>query len=311
MAYGKIASSSGRKLVLSPDGWMNNEGENLNAAPGGNWLNTLTSAGNPTQSEIVAGNERILGQNMNALNPQFLSFINQQEQDFSKISAERKAADGKSNAMMAQLQGQVAGMQPKKATAPAGYRFTQAGNLEAIPGGPASVEKPLTEFQGKSATYGTRAQESSNIIDQVGEGGKVQPSLIKRAVEGVPLIGGALGMAANATVVSPKQQQIEQAQRDFINANLRQESGAAIADSEFDNARKQYFPQPGDSPEVIKQKAANRETAIKGFQVNAGSGWNRMQQPSQASGMQTGQVVDGYKFLGGNPADKSRWMKVQ
>ena len=142
--------------------------------------------------------------------------------------------------------------------------------MEAIPGGPAGIEKPLTEFQGKSATYGTRAQESSNIIDQVGEGGKVQPSLIKRAVEGVPLIGGALGMAANATVVSPKQQQIEQAQRDFINANLRQESGAAIAESEFTNAQKQYFPQPGDGPQVIAQKKKNRATAIQGLKVMAG-----------------------------------------
>lgn len=269
------------------------------------------ASGNALRDQIRDENERRLGYQFSGPSAEFQRYIQEQEREADKFSERMRMDDGKSNAMMAQMQGQVAGMMPKKATAPAGYRFTQDGNLEAIPGGPASVEKPLTEFQGKSATYGTRAQESSNIIDQVGEGGKVQPSLIKRAVESVPLIGGALGMAANATVVSPKQQQIEQAQRDFINANLRQESGAAIAETEFDNARKQYFPQPGDSPEVIKQKAANRETAIKGFQVNAGSGWSRMQKPSQGEGMQTGQVVEGYKFLGGNPADKSRWMKVQ
>ena len=58
---------------------------------------------------------------------------------------------------------------------------------------------------------------------------------------------------------SDRFKQIEQAQRDFINAVLRRESGAAIAPSEFENARLQYFPQPGDTAEVVKQKQKNRE----------------------------------------------------
>jgi len=68
---------------------------------------------------------------------------------------------------------------------------------------------------------------------------------------------------------SSERQQMEQAQRDFVNAILRRESGAAIADSEFESASKQYFPQPGDSVETIAQKRANRETSIKniGFQA--------------------------------------------
>ncbi len=58
---------------------------------------------------------------------------------------------------------------------------------------------------------------------------------------------------------SDEYKQIEQAQRDFINATLRRESGAAIAPSEFENAQLQYFPQPGDTAEVVKQKQRNRE----------------------------------------------------
>jgi len=58
---------------------------------------------------------------------------------------------------------------------------------------------------------------------------------------------------------SDEYKQIEQAQRDFINATLRRESGAAIAPSEFENAQLQYFPQPCDTPEVVKQKQRNRE----------------------------------------------------
>lgn len=37
-AFGQITSSSGRQLNLTPQGWVNNEGENLNAAPGSNAL---------------------------------------------------------------------------------------------------------------------------------------------------------------------------------------------------------------------------------------------------------------------------------
>lgn len=58
-------------------------------------------------------------------------------------------------------------------------------------------------------------------------------------------------------------QQITQAQRDFINAVLRRESGAAISPQEFENAALQYFPQPGDDPETIQQKLANQRTQLE------------------------------------------------
>jgi predicted amino acid-binding ACT domain protein len=134
------------------------------------------------------------------------------------------------------------------------------GQSMPVPG----ITKPMTEFQGKSAGYGARAAAAHEILNAVGDGGKVQPGYIKRAAESVPLAGDALGTLANVTQ-SPQQQQVEQAQRDFVNAVLRQESGAAISQSEFDNARKQYFPQPGDSPDVVLQKKRNREQAITGF----------------------------------------------
>jgi len=78
-------------------------------------------------------------------------------------------------------------------------------------------------------------------------------------------------------MMSPQSQQADQAQRNFVNAILRQESGAAISESEFQNARKQYFPQPGDSAKVIEQKRQNRETAIKSLEVSAGPGMKKIQ----------------------------------
>ena len=116
------------------------------------------------------------------------------------------------------------------------------------------TDKPMTEFQGKAALYGTRAAQSDKVL---------------KALEGTISTTGMeakarLGTAGNF-LMNPSEQRVKQAQRDFVNAVLRQESGAVISDQEFDNATKQYFPQAGDKPEVVAQKRANRALAINGF----------------------------------------------
>ena len=149
-----------------------------------------------------------------------------------------------------------------KGSAPAGYRYALGGSLEAIPGGPADKSQaPLNDVQSKALQFGSRMQESSANLTRLAGQGVEQPGLMKRAADAV-----GLGAAANWTQ-SPEQQQVEQSQRDYINAILRRESGAAISDGEFDNARKQYFPQPGDSPEVIEQKLKNRDIATAGIKA--------------------------------------------
>lgn len=157
---------------------------------------------------------------------------------------------------------------------PAGYRANPDGSLSAIAGGPhdpnGAGAKPPTEFQGKSAGFGARAEQADKIISSLE--GKYSPAAInsKQSVESVPVIGGIMGAATNKFQLNEADQKAEQAQRDFINAVLRQESGAAIAASEFDNAKKQYFPQPGDTKGVLAQKEANRKLAIQGFKNSAG-----------------------------------------
>jgi hypothetical protein len=139
---------------------------------------------------------------------------------------------------------------------------------------PGKGGKP-TEWEGKNALFGARAAEAHRLLNDLEAGGTRTPGIIKQGVEGLPLVGGALGMGVNALPgmlggPSVAQQQVEQAQRDFINAILRLESGAAIGKEEFENARKQYFPQPGEGPEIVAQKRRARETAIAGLQRNAG-----------------------------------------
>lgn len=122
----------------------------------------------------------------------------------------------------------------------------------------------LNDTQAKALLFGSRMQNADKILTQLAAQGTVRPSVMKGVVESVPLVGGALGAGANAAS-SPQQQQVEQAQRDFVNAVLRRESGAAISPTEFESAKKQYFPAVGDSPEVIAQKAQNRQLATRGL----------------------------------------------
>lgn len=126
----------------------------------------------------------------------------------------------------------------------------------------------MTEQQSKDALFGSRMQESHKILtDLEGEG------VSKTWASRLPMIGEGYSQVMPSVLggASSKQQQYAQAQRDFINAVLRKESGAVIADSEFENAQKQYFPQIGDSDEVIAQKARNRELAIKMIVGGAGA----------------------------------------
>lgn len=148
-----------------------------------------------------------------------------------------------------------------------------------------SKGKPLTEAQGKAVLYGTRAQEAHNILNSLE--GKYSPMAInaQNSAEDVPTwLGGGLVSAAGNKMLSPENQKAIQAQRDFVTAVLRQESGATISPSEFDTARKQYFPQPGDSEDVIAQKKVNRETAIKGFGTMSSGAFNPSFQNTGAQG---------------------------
>jgi hypothetical protein len=139
----------------------------------------------------------------------------------------------------------------------------------------AAADKAPTEFQSKAALFGARAEEADRILNDLAKQGVERPGVIKQIAGGVPVVGGALEAGVNALPgalggPSAGQQQVEQARRDFVNAVLRQESGAVIGESEFRNAERQYFPQIGDTPQVIAQKAANRRTAIEGLKRGAG-----------------------------------------
>jgi hypothetical protein len=125
-----------------------------------------------------------------------------------------------------------------------------------------AADRALTDSQAKANLFGTRMLDSDKIITELE--GKYSPGKVqtKMGAENLPLIGGVAGWVGNA-MLSSEEQRAEQAQRDFINAVLRRESGAVISDSEFENARKQYFPQPNEKPDAVAQKREARRRATQ------------------------------------------------
>lgn len=79
-----------------------------------------------------------------------------------------------------------------------------------------------------------------------------------------------VGNAALNFAASEKGQQYHQAAMNWVRANLRKESGAAIGKDEAESEIRNYFPQPGDSPAVIQQKARNRQVTEEAMRQAAG-----------------------------------------
>jgi len=132
------------------------------------------------------------------------------------------------------------------------------------PNNPFMTGGKMNEGQSNAALYASRAMEAEKVLSDpaVSAAGG---TATERARANVPFIG-------NFTA-SKDFQKFNQARRDFTAAILRKESGAAIGKEEYDNADKQYFPQPGDSAEVIEQKRRNRISAIRGIGAAAGPGY--------------------------------------
>lgn len=123
----------------------------------------------------------------------------------------------------------------------------------------------LTEAQGKDAAFLGRALGANRDFEASGY--QERPRSI-----GSTALHAALPEAVTNGYDASGRQLSEQARRDFISASLRLESGAAIGDAEFTRQNQIFFPQPGDSKEVIAQKARARARVIEGFRVGAGPG---------------------------------------
>lgn len=116
--------------------------------------------------------------------------------------------------------------------------------------------KPLTEGQSKDATFSTRAEGALPLIDKYGD---ALTSLPESVAGQAPVVGNFMK--------SPEFQQAEQAGKEFLQAILRKDTGAAITKEETDEYGSVYLPRPGDSPELLAQKKASRTRALEALKA--------------------------------------------
>jgi hypothetical protein len=145
-----------------------------------------------------------------------------------------------------------------------------ASNALDFAKGSAGAGKPLTESQGKALQFGKRMQDANAQLAQLEQSGVTNGGRLRQGVEGLPVVGGALGAVANTVATSPQQQSYEQAKQNFILAALRDESGAAIGSDEYRKYEKTFFPSVGDDKATIAQKAESRKKIIEGMAPKAG-----------------------------------------
>jgi hypothetical protein len=123
--------------------------------------------------------------------------------------------------------------------------------------------KEGTEPQKAAAGYARRLEQSEQVF------GNLKKSGFNRASGAAAAESKLLNAMKSGNLLSQ-----EQAERNFVNAVLRRESGAAISPSEFASAEQQYFPRLGDTPDVLAQKDANRQQILETLKGSAGPALN-------------------------------------
>ena len=121
--------------------------------------------------------------------------------------------------------------------------------------------KPMTEAQSKAYGFSQRMATANAQLD----------SLAIQGTSKSGRFGEALPGGIGNFIQTPEYQLFEQAKRNFMNAQLRDESGAVIGPSEFMSADKQYFPQPGQemNKALHAQMAENRRQVVEAMMVKA------------------------------------------
>ena len=169
------------------------------------------------------------------------------------------------NAQQNLLSGMIGGGEFRAATPEEAAKYgAEAGQFDKsgrfYPTQKVEKTQSLTEGQGKATGFYVRANDAQKILNRVEQEGAKMRSYIAGSLP----FGNFLRTTDG--------QLYHQAKTQFITAVLRQDSGAVIGETEFANTEREFFPVPGDGPEIIEQKRKARESAILGLQIASGEG---------------------------------------
>ncbi len=125
-------------------------------------------------------------------------------------------------------------------------------------------EKPLTEGQASSAMYYGMMKTASQDINSIKQPNTIAVAGARGDVPYVP-------KAVQNWAAGEDAQKYAQASLQWTEAMLRMTTGATAPPEEVLRTSKTFFPQIGDSPELIKQKNARRADMEKLAAVKAGA----------------------------------------
>ena len=142
---------------------------------------------------------------------------------------------------------------------PQGTSLSVDPNTGAVTFNQGAGVKPLTEGQSKDTVFATRASGALPLIDQFGDSLLGLEGGVGATVGQIPVIGNLMK--------SEGFQKAEQAGKEFLQAILRKDTGAAISKEETGEYGSVYLPQIGDGPEVLEQKRQSRQRALQAIQA--------------------------------------------
>jgi hypothetical protein len=146
---------------------------------------------------------------------------------------------------------------------PVFFQPDKGGGAPAIVPGvrPPKTDKPLTESQAKAAVYKAQMDASEKELATI----PIDQTKLASQLD----VGMASGTWTNPAA-SPVAQRARQAQEQWAEVFLRFKTGAASTEAEVKRNVRTFFPQPGDSKEVIEQKARMRKQASHDIGMAAG-----------------------------------------
>lgn len=200
----------------------------------------------------------------------------QEEADFSKIQSLRDPDEHKAVLNLMDKYGD-AGILPIDSLSQATAKLRNSAlyhkdtYIAPVGGGNAGLDTILKTLQVQNLLGGTDAQRTAaGYADRILQSGQIIDD-VQSSISSYNPIGFTAQENLPNALKSSVIQQYEQAARNFINAVLRRESGAAINKDEYTNAYQQYLPRPGDSDEVLIQKKQNRDTQFANLTRDAGN----------------------------------------
>ena len=123
----------------------------------------------------------------------------------------------------------------------------------------------FTQDQNKNAGFAFRMQNTLNDFNKLEDEGYDPRKMIDIMASDYKLMN---------FFASAEGQVYNRAKKDFITAQLRQESGAVISPTEFADEERKFFPMPGDNEQVIQSKRLARQRAFETMRQMSGGAYD-------------------------------------